>query len=280
MEEELRDLLYKYMASRSGLNLSNRRGWQETLGAFAAELGLEAPDDIQYTNTVLSELWSMAIEGIVEPTWSDVAFVGASRYLITGFGLTKHGKALLEGPPIDRPNQYIDYLKEQVSAINDEDEVITYVRESLTAYNHQCYFAATVMLGIASERLFEILLDTYINFMPDPDAQAQFKSKITGKGISKQYEEFMKKLPDFTGSDGITGEDRPTTNRLRRDFGHAMKVTFDTIRSYRDYAAHPRTNGVVPRDVILMNLTGFPMFCQRLYNAIEWLKNKTTDESE
>lgn len=274
MDEKLRELLYKYISAHHWLAAMPKHYFSKLLGGYAKQLGLEVPGQVGNVDAVLSELWKMTMEGVLQPKWSDDA--NPSR--IIGFTLTEYGKTFLEGPPIDRPNQYIADLREQVPAI--ADEVITYIRESLTAYNHGCYFAATVMLGVAAERLFEILLETYIGSMPDQSARTQFSDKITDRGISKQYEEFMKKLPDLTGSEGIIGEDRPTTNRLRRDFGHAMKITFETIRSHRNYAAHPRTNGVVSRDIILMNLTGFQMFCQRLYNAIEWLKNKTTGENE
>ena len=47
-------------------------------------------------------------------------------------------------------------------------------------------------------------------------------------------------------------------------------VAFDILRSYRDYAAHPR-DGEVPRHIIMCNLNAFPLFCQRVYQAIEWL---------
>ena len=204
------------------------------------------------------------MEGIIEPAWAEIS----NWYQITGFKLTEYGSEFLEGPPIDRPSQYIDDLREQIS--NIDDQVVTYVRESLTAYNHGCYFSSTVMLGIASERLFEILLDAYINSISTPSAKSKFEKDIAGGTVSQQYDVFMKKLPDLTGKNSII------ERRLRGDFKHAMEMTFNSIRSYRNYAAHPQISGVVPRNIIRMNLVGFPLFCQYLYDAIECLKNNTT----
>ena len=98
---------------------------------------------------------------------------------------------------------------------------------------------------------------------------------VANSGISQQYDKFVKKkLSDLTGTSGITAADSSSTKRLRKNFEHAIKVTFDCIRSYRDYAAHPR-DSVVPRHIIKGHLEAFPLFCQRVYEAIEWLhKNK------
>lgn len=270
MEEELRDCLCKYMKQHSRLRLRSNAEAHHILSEFAKQLGTNIPVSVDNFNEVLSELWDMAMERIVRPEWSEIT--RKDHFGLNGFKLTEYGKAFLEGPPIDRPSQYIDFLTEQAPAISGNDEIVNYVWESLTAYNHGCYFSSTVMLGVASERLFDILLDAYIDYIPSHQtqvAQDRFKKAIDGRTISTQYEEFMKKLPDLTGSAGIKPK------HLARCFKQAIEVTFNSIRSYRNYSAHPRTNGVVPRDFIQIHLGCFPLFCQHFYNAIEWLKNET-----
>lgn len=255
--EELRDFLRQYFQNRPSLTIDHNTNLLETLRKFAKENGLECPiQDTKECWKVRSKLWDMVMERIIEPTWFE-----GSPYFIDGFMLTEYGQELLKGLPIDRPNQYLDYLKSQVP--NIDSQIVVYVRESLVSYNLGCYFAASVMLGVAAERLFELLID------------AQFKRKTVGRGISQQYDEFKKKLSGLVGSNGITAGDGPSTTRFRQEFKHAVEITFDSIRSYRDYAAHPR-NGTVPRHVIKGNLDAFPLFCQRLYQAIEWL-NKNQD---
>lgn len=179
MEEELRDLLCKYFRGKHKLSVYYTGSAGNSLAAFGHQLGTKVPIQAYDYGVVLSEVWNMTMERIVQPEWSAGS---TGRYVISGFKLTEYGATFLEGPPIDHPSQYIEHLRERVA--NIDDEVITYVRESLTAYNHGCYFASTVMLGIASERLFEILLDAYTDFIPTQNAQTQFKRKITGRGIS------------------------------------------------------------------------------------------------
>jgi hypothetical protein len=266
MKNDLRCFLCEYFKERETLGIESEPSLLDTIKSFAGSRGIQNPmqKGASY-HEVISELWNMTMERILELKWS-----GGSISGVQGFNCTEYGRQLLEGPPIDRPNEYIDHLKKQVPKI--DEQVIVYVRESLTAFNRDCCFASAVMLGVASERLFELLLDAYANAMHDQKKQTRFRQKIAGRGVRTQYTLFLTKLCDLTGKNGITDKDPSSTTRLRQDLKHAVKITFESIRSYRDYAAHPR-NGVVPRHIIRDHLAGFPLFCQRLYQAIEWLKN-------
>ena len=247
--EEIRNFLCKYFQNSPRLDAdqSNQKNDFKKAGLESINFSYEE---------IMSELWDMVMERIIEPIWQG-AYRGLNHFI-----LTRYGKELLESLPIDCPNDYIDYLKSQVPKI--DSQVIVYVRESLHSYNLQCYFAASVMLGVAAERLFELLMDAYTNAVQDPNAKRQFQQRTTGRGINQQYAEFKKKLPDLIGSNRLTA-------RFRDEFRHAIEITFDSIRSYRDYAAHPR-NGVVPRHIIKGNLEAFPLFCSRLYQVIEFLR--------
>lgn len=89
--------------------------------------------------------------------------------------------------------------------------------------------------------------------------------------IAGKHNKFVNEaLPKLTGKQGLTGKDKSEDHRIRKEFEYSIKITFDTIRSYRNFAAHPY-NGIVPKEIIRDNLTSFPLFCQRLYHAIGWL---------
>jgi hypothetical protein len=107
-------------------------------------------------------------------------------------------------------------------------------------------------------------------FRESPNVQTQFNQRTVGREISQQYDEFKKKLPDLVGTNGPTGQDGTLTRRLTDGFKNTTEINFDSICSYRNYAAHPR-GGQVPRHIIICNLNAFPLFCQRVYQWIEWL---------
>ena len=264
--EELREFLCQYFRNRTRLEFNNTIKPFRELESFAEREGIDSFNfsDESTESMTTAALWDMVMGQVIKPVFK----LRTADPGICGFRLTKYGEQLLQGLPIDRPNKYIDYLESQVP--NIDSQIIAYVRESLHSYNLGCYFAASVMLGVAAERLFELLVDAYTNSIQNPNAQQQFRQRTANRGISQQYDEFKKKLPDLVGSNGITAEDGPSATRFRQEFKHAIGITFDLIRSYRDYAAHPR-DGEVPRHIIKGNLDAFPLFCQRLYQAIEWL---------
>jgi len=262
--ESLRDLLDCYFQQHKGIRIMD--SVENVLQKFAEEQNIKV--EKLRERQIYQVLWDMVMERIIQP-----AFTKHNQFAeITSFYLTEYGENFLQGLPIDRPNQYLDYLESEVA--NIDQRILVYVRESLDCYNLGCDFASSVMLGVATETLFELLLDAYTKFIPTPKAQTEFKKRTEGKTISKQYDEFKNKLPDLTGTNGIEAADATSTRYLREDFKHAIEVTFNCIRSYRNYAAHPRSNGVVPRHIIMGHLNAFPPFCSHIYQAIDYLKQK------
>ena len=261
--ETLRDLLDCYFRQNLSIGIS---GIKNELQEFAQKQNIEIA--ILSEQQIYQLLWDMVMERIIQPT-----FVRDGNSLkVPSFYRTEYGENFLQGLPIDRPNQYLDYLQSEVP--NIDKQIPVYVRESLDCYNLGCYFASSVMLGVATETLFELLIDAYTKFIPTQREQTQFKQKTEGKSISIQYNEFMKKLPTLTGKNGIEADDSTATRYLREDFKHDIEITFNCIRSYRNYAAHPRNNGVVPRHIIMGHFYAFPLFCSHIYQAIDYFKQK------
>ena len=131
--EELRNIIYKYLQTKSLLNADNP---EQILEKFAVMEHLEWPG-----GDVWGTLWDMIMERIIKPRWHTTA--GS----LERFQLTEYGENLLKGLPIDRPNKYIEYLRSQVP--NIDPRIIVYVEESLKSYNLGCYFASAIVLGVA-----------------------------------------------------------------------------------------------------------------------------------
>lgn len=154
MPEALRDLLDRYFLQNKNLKIVDLdKPLLEKLQSFAKDEALEVdiPQNKQILHTIL---WDMVMERVTQPTFDENRIYSN----ITGFQLTEYGEKLLQGLPIDRPNQYLDYLKSKVPTIQFDPQIIVYVRENLACYNLSCYFASSVMLGVAAEKLFELLI--------------------------------------------------------------------------------------------------------------------------
>ena len=73
------------------------------------------------------------------------------------FHITKHGKSCLDEKEI-LPYD-IEGFTEKIISINEIDEWVKfYLIEALRCYNARCYNATTVMIGLSSEKLVELLI--------------------------------------------------------------------------------------------------------------------------
>lgn len=263
ISETMRDLLERYLKDQNG-RLKNDNGLFKRLEEFARQEGVDGFERFKENSTLTSEfgfvLWELVMSGVLTPLDKSIDSTSSVSVGST-FGLTPYGRELLEGIPIHRPNRYLDYLTSQAPRI--DSRIVVYLRESLHACNRGLYFSSSVMLGVASETLFEVFIRTYTNAIRDTNEQKRFERKTKDRRISVIYDEFISKgLPKLKGINNFP---------YKREFEHAVTITFDTIRSYRDYAAHP-CDGDIPRDIVRDNLTAFFSFCLRMYRAIDWLQ--------
>jgi hypothetical protein len=64
----------------------------------------------------------------------------------------------------DNPEGYLRVLRIRIPEI--DEQVFLYVREALGAYAASCYLASSVMLGVASERAFQLLGESFALWLP------------------------------------------------------------------------------------------------------------------
>lgn len=116
--------------------------------------------------------------------------------------ISEYGKECLLNDnvlPYD-PEGYLRELQDQNK--NLDSVTLEYISEAVNAFNRRLFLSATVMLGVASENLIYILVDSYTNAITSPVDKAKFEKKITDKGIYVIFKEFKtsfdltkKKLP-------------------------------------------------------------------------------------
>jgi len=90
--------------------------------------------------------------------------------------VTEHGKKVLESGEIWLPYDPDGYLKNLKTEIPNIDPIIEmYITENLQAYLKGLMFSSAVMLGVASEQAFLILLDTLTNALKNPKEKKKFE---------------------------------------------------------------------------------------------------------
>jgi hypothetical protein len=179
---------------------------------------------------ILEYLWEiiheMLINGIMyQGSPGDVT--GTSLVFLT---ITEYGKECLLTDnvlPYD-PEGYLKELQEQNK--NLDLITLTYVSEAVNAFSRRLFLSATVMLGVASENLINILVDSYTSAIAIPNDKANFKKKITGKGIHRIFKEFK------TAFDSIN---QKLPKVLTDNSDIYLDNIFNLIRYNRNNTGHP-----------------------------------------
>ncbi|MGO8683651.1 MAG: hypothetical protein ACLQUT_03590, partial [Thermoleophilia bacterium] len=146
-----------------------------------------------------------------------------------------------------------------------DDLVQLYVTESLEAYNASCYLASSVMIGVASERAFQLLGEAFAAWLPETESN-KFRSVFDhpSRTYSSKFFEFRKRL-------------EPRKPSLPTEFSDNMALTLDSVldllRVTRNEAGHP-TGRRVKRDDAYMNLHMFARYLEKMFELRAFFLSK------
>lgn len=166
--------------------------------------------------------------------------------------ITEYGKEIFLSEnwlPYD-PEGYVKELKVQVP---DLDAVtLSYIAESVAAFNRRHLLSATITLGVASENLMLLLFEAYTTSIQDTGRQAAFKKRTEDKWISTQYKEFKKEFPNDVKS---------LDKELQVDWETYLDGIFNFIRLNRNDAGHP-TGKELSAKIVNANLQIFAEYAK------------------
>jgi len=172
--------------------------------------------------------------------------------------VTRYGEEVLqaEQPIPNDPDGYLKYLKGEIQ--NIDDVILLYATEALQAYRRGLMFASAVMLGVASEKAFLLLLEAYANCLQDKDRRARFEERARGL-IKRKFDEFKKDLQGLRST---------LPKSLEDDLDTWIDGVFNLIRICRNDAGHP-TGKKIDRRLAYANMQLFAPYCKRLYELID-----------
>jgi hypothetical protein len=133
---------------------------------------------VEYTGTyrhgdlalpVQDVFWQLIIEGILAPG------LNASNPNLPWFHVTDYGRKVLNSidPPPNDPTGYLSRVQARIS--HADSTVTAYLTESVHAFLRGNLIASMVMLGIAAERVFELLCASLLAALASPEEQKQFQ---------------------------------------------------------------------------------------------------------
>ncbi|MDQ1279668.1 MAG: hypothetical protein QG670_930 [Thermoproteota archaeon] len=176
--------------------------------------------------------------------------------------VTEHGRQVLESGqtlPYD-PDGYLKRLNENP---NLDPLIEMYASESLQAYLKGLMFSSAIMLGVASEEAFLILLETFTNALTDLTKQARFLKLQESMQTKHKFDQLKNEIMAIKAN---------LPQDLSEDLESQFEGIFNLIRVTRNDAGHP-TGRKIERGVAYTNLILFIHYCKRIYGLIDYFQN-------
>jgi hypothetical protein len=198
----------------------------------------------------MSELWQMLSDGLV---WINYQQSAPENWQ---WKLTERGIRAAKDKDYDPddPESFLLRLRQRIQDL--DDLVIRYTSEAVHSYHSACYLACAVMVGVASERAFQLLGEAFVSWPPAGGAEAfQRIFESPRQNYVAKFREFRKAL-------------EPQRANLPADLRDNLALTLDSVldllRVMRNEAGHP-TGREIDRDEAYVDLQMLARYLQTLY---------------
>ncbi len=207
-------------------------------------------------------LWALIHRGLI---FLDIGDAGsADNWDVV---LTERGQAAAAGAAFDpdSSSRYIRYLRELIP--DDDPVVLGYAEEAHRSYEAQCYFAAVVMLGVASEVALLGLFDAFGSYL-DNLGNNTFNEQV---GRKKMFADRFAIFRKFWNSAALPDE-------IKENSDIWIHAAAEVIRKHRNNAGHALVVDL-DRPKAHMLLSIFPEYLEQVYVVKRWFKANTSDAS-
>lgn len=199
----------------------------------------------------LEVFWDLFRQGIISLGLND-----ANREF-PFFRVTRVGRTIAESQSayfFQDVAAYERTIRENVPLISDV--TLLYLKEAMQAFRSGCILSATVMLGVASEHTFLLLLET---IEENPTHQPTYAAAIQERVLLRKFNLFRSILEQNLGA---------LPPEMREDLDTQFAGVLSVIRTFRNDAGHP-TGRIVDREQAFVLLQLFIPYCKKLYALME-----------
>ncbi|MBC2733610.1 MAG: hypothetical protein HF981_04570 [Desulfobacteraceae bacterium] len=152
-------------------------------------------------------------------------------------------------------SSYTEVIKETIPKINKV--TLIYLQEAMQAFQTGCLLSAAVMLGVATEHTFLLMLDAIsANSTHSRTYSSVFKQKTILQKINKYRNLLTQNLGNYPSG-------------LKEDIDTHFAGILSVIRTFRNDAGHP-TGKIVSREQMYVLLHLFIPYCRKLYELTEY----------
>lgn len=258
--EEIRDVVLDLLSGREGggqginqfehlaravaLVFERRGNGQQSSGNRSQQLAVE---EKELTRDVF---WDLFRQGIITLGWNN------SNPNYPFFRISHHGKRLLADQEVYffyDASSYEDAIRKEVPEI--DDTTLIYLKEAMQAFRVGCLLSSSVMLGVATEHTFLLLIEI-IGRSPEHGIIAAAVDKE--KTILGKLNKFKNKLEPHV---------KALPSEIKEDMDTCFAGILSVIRNYRNQSGHP-TGKIINREQMYVLLNLFIPYCKKMYQLM------------
>ncbi len=264
--EELRTAAFDVLARRVRVAYDPSQYRHLTIGVATALLERDAPIKQQHhsvsprdaslesedANTFLEVFWDLFRQGIITLGLDD------SNPEFPWFHLTALGERVVAGEDAYFVHDVSGYEKRIVKEIPKIDPVtLLYLKEALQTFRSGCVLSATVMLGVATEHTFLLLMEAIDR---STTHQTTFASVSKERTILQKVNKFRHILEQQT---------KALPSEVKEDLDTNFSGILSIIRNFRNQSGHP-SGKIIDREQAYILLQLFPPYCKKMHQLMDF----------
>jgi len=202
----------------------------------------------------LEVFWGLFREGIITIGSDD------NNRQFPFFRVSQFGGRIITGQHAYFFHDVISYTAAIKKDIQQIDEItLIYLKEAMQAFKTGCILSSSVMLGVATEHTFLLLLET---IEKNNNWSKKFSSTSEQRTILNKINKFKNILDQHL-------KDLPS--EIKEDLDTNFMGIISIIRNYRNQSGHP-TGKIIDREQAYVLLNLFIPYCKKMYQLIEYYK--------
>lgn len=207
--------------------------------------------DVQEKELTRDIFWDLFRQGIITLGYND------RNQEYPFFRISHYGKKILASQEtyfFYDVSSYEQAIKKEVPKINDT--TLIYLKEAMQAFRVGCLLSSSVMLGVATEHTFLLLMEIIdLNLKHKPIATAVNKEKTILRKINK----FKNKLDQQV---------KELAPEVKEDLDVHFAGILSIIRNYRNQSGHP-TGKIIDREQMYVLLHLFISYCKKMHQLMD-----------
>ncbi len=198
----------------------------------------------------LEVFWALFREGVITLGSND------SNRDFPHFRLTEFGHKILANQQAYFFHDVSSYENAIRSEVQNIDSItLLYLKEAMQAFRTGCLLASTVVLGVATEHTFLLLLEA---IEKNPTQARTFANVSRERTILQKFNKFKNILDQ---------ELRNLPSNIKEDLDTHFAGILSIIRTFRNQAGHP-SGKIMEREQVYVLLHLFIPYCKKMYQLM------------